>query len=429
MTTPRAAAVARRAGWVIADQALSSLTNFVLGVLAARVLGPEGFGAFALGSITYLFCLNLSRALTTDPFTVRESAAPEEARRRAVPAATGAAVACGIVGGAISAAAGAAIGGPTGLALVAFGVAMPGALLQDAWRYVFFAAATPRTAVVNDAAWAVAQLASMGSLIALGRADLLSLIAAWGGSAVVAAVLGAAQASALPAPARAWSWLRANGDLGIRYAADALAVVGATSVGTYALGAISGLAAVGAIRAAQLLLGPLNVVYIGGTSIVVPEGARLLTAARRRLPAALAGYSAALVAAMVVYSVALGLALRTGDLGAALLGRTAMGAAAVLVPTALLFVANGATAGGVLGLRVLAAAADGLRARLIVATMTLAASVAGALVAGAWGFAAGSAAAAAVGAAVFWAVFARAFRAPERSGRAMRHAPPLGVEL
>ena len=40
----------RRAGWGVADQALSSLTNFGLAVVLARGLTAEGFGA---ASITF----------------------------------------------------------------------------------------------------------------------------------------------------------------------------------------------------------------------------------------------------------------------------------------------------------------------------------------------------------------------------------------
>src|SRR4051794_6381544 len=38
----------RRFAWSVADQGISSLSNFVLGILVARSLGPEALGAFAL---------------------------------------------------------------------------------------------------------------------------------------------------------------------------------------------------------------------------------------------------------------------------------------------------------------------------------------------------------------------------------------------
>ena len=40
---------------------VSSASNFVLGVVVARSLGPEGFGAFSLTYLTYAFVLNAMR--------------------------------------------------------------------------------------------------------------------------------------------------------------------------------------------------------------------------------------------------------------------------------------------------------------------------------------------------------------------------------
>jgi hypothetical protein len=44
----RHTAVSRRAGWGFADQALSSLTNFGLGIFVAATVSAEQFGTFAL---------------------------------------------------------------------------------------------------------------------------------------------------------------------------------------------------------------------------------------------------------------------------------------------------------------------------------------------------------------------------------------------
>ena len=44
----RPMALVRRTGWGVADQVLSSLTNFGLSVVVARAVGPAGFGSFTL---------------------------------------------------------------------------------------------------------------------------------------------------------------------------------------------------------------------------------------------------------------------------------------------------------------------------------------------------------------------------------------------
>ena len=55
----------RRLGWGIADQAVSSLTNFAVNIVIARELGAEQYGAFALVYVTYGFALQASRGLAT----------------------------------------------------------------------------------------------------------------------------------------------------------------------------------------------------------------------------------------------------------------------------------------------------------------------------------------------------------------------------
>jgi hypothetical protein len=57
----RARHVVRPAGWGVADQALSSLTNFVVGIYIARSLDTKEFGAFSLAFATYVIALNASR--------------------------------------------------------------------------------------------------------------------------------------------------------------------------------------------------------------------------------------------------------------------------------------------------------------------------------------------------------------------------------
>ena len=53
----------RRLGWGLADQSLSSLTNFALAVLVARQVSTAGLGAFGLAFTTYTITLGATRAL------------------------------------------------------------------------------------------------------------------------------------------------------------------------------------------------------------------------------------------------------------------------------------------------------------------------------------------------------------------------------
>ena len=48
----------RRLSWGLADQAVSSLTNFAVSMYVIRTLGAAQFGAFSLAYVTYGFTLN-----------------------------------------------------------------------------------------------------------------------------------------------------------------------------------------------------------------------------------------------------------------------------------------------------------------------------------------------------------------------------------
>ena len=84
--------VVRRLSWGIADQVVSSLTNFAVGIYVVHTLGAVQFGVFTLAYVTYGFALNASRGLATDPLMVRFSGTDLPTWRRATARCTGTAV-------------------------------------------------------------------------------------------------------------------------------------------------------------------------------------------------------------------------------------------------------------------------------------------------------------------------------------------------
>ncbi|MGH3932903.1 MAG: hypothetical protein ACRDTF_23345, partial [Pseudonocardiaceae bacterium] len=114
-------AAAGRLSWGLGDQAVSSLTNFAVGIYVARSLGVADFGIFSLAWVTYGVVLNISRGLATDPLVVRFSGEPTESWRTAVSRTSGTALLVGLGAGAATAVAGVAIGGAVGGAFVALG--------------------------------------------------------------------------------------------------------------------------------------------------------------------------------------------------------------------------------------------------------------------------------------------------------------------
>src|SRR5580693_7489207 len=130
---------ARRLGWGVAEQGVSSITNFAVNIYIARELGAVQYGAFSLAYVTYGFALNASRGLATDPLLVRFSGTDLPTWRRAVAMCTGTAAAVGLAAGLLVLAAGLLMSGPSRLAFLALGLTLPGLLLQDSWRFSFFA--------------------------------------------------------------------------------------------------------------------------------------------------------------------------------------------------------------------------------------------------------------------------------------------------
>ena len=95
-----------RITWGLADQAMSSLTNFLLSIFVARTLGATQFGAFSLAYVTYGFAINASRGLSIEPLLIRFSGTDPLTWRRATARSTGTALLVGLVTGACAFAAG-----------------------------------------------------------------------------------------------------------------------------------------------------------------------------------------------------------------------------------------------------------------------------------------------------------------------------------
>ncbi|WP_060889598.1 MATE family efflux transporter, partial [Streptomyces scabiei] len=278
---PARRALLGRLSWGLADQAASSMTNFAVGIYVARSLGLTAFGAFSLAWVTYGVVLSVSRGLATDPLVVRFSGVPDAAWRGAVARSSGTALGVGGIIGAACLVVGPTVGGHVGAAFACLGVMLPGLLLQDAWRYSFFAAGTGRKAFVNDLVWGVALVPAM--VVAARVGTVAAFVLAWGASATVAAVYGCFQSGIRPHPAGARAWLRDHRDLGSRYLVENTSLSGAAQLRAYGLGAIVGVGAVGVVRGAELLLGPFLAVLMGLSLVTVAEAARVLRRAPHRL--------------------------------------------------------------------------------------------------------------------------------------------------
>ena len=399
----------RRLTWGVADQAMSSLTNFLLAIFVARTLHAVQFGAFTLAYVTYGFAINASRGLSIEPLLVRFSGTLLPTWRRAAASCTGTALLVGIVTGACAVGTGLLLGGTTGLAFLALGLTLPGLLLQDSWRYSFFAVGHGHHAFINDSIWVVLLLPSLAFLKITGHANVFWFVLAWGTTAAIGAAVAPLQARVMPNLAGAPGWLSRHRDLGPRYLAENTGANSADTLRSYTLSYILGLAAVGYIQAANTLMGPFKIVFFGISLITLPEAAKLLRRSPRQLPLFCAAVSAALTLLALMWGVVLLVGLPRG-LGHLMLGSLWQHTYPLVLAATITTAAGCVTAGALLGLHALGAARRSLQAVIITAGLAIACGLAGALIAGTLGTMRYVAAATCLGALVTWWQLRRALQ-------------------
>jgi O-antigen/teichoic acid export membrane protein len=397
----------RRVGVGVVDQVLSSTSNFITTVVAARYLDRNAFGAFALAIVAYTMNLLIVRALCSEAVLVRPGATDDERRTRAASV-VGSAVWVGVVLGLLYVGASLFLDKTVSGSLLVLGLLTPGLLAQDTMRYVSFAQGRPRSAVVNDGFWLVSQVVVLAVLLRLDLFGPARLVAGWGLVGIAAGILQMWVDRVVPAMGQGFAWVRTNRDLSVRYLADMVSGQGASLIASYVLAGVAGVAAVGAIRGAQTLFGPVNIVLLGSTMVLVPEGRRIAERSSRQLLIMCMAAAALFAAVAAVVTVAF--LVTPDDLGVRVLGSTWTGARSVIVPVGVAAMAGGVVAGALAGLRSIAAADALLRTRLLTTPAALVLPIAGAVWAGAEGLAYGVALSVWWNVLWFWRTFRRALR-------------------
>jgi O-antigen/teichoic acid export membrane protein len=378
-----------RAGWSIIDQALSSLSNLLLSVMVARAVDIEGFGAFTLAFAVYVLLVSLSRALVSQPMTVRYAGASADVSRSAAAESTGSAAVLGLGTAACLAAAGVLVHGVVGAALVALAVCLPGLLVQDAWRLAFFSQGRPQLAALIDAAWTVLLGIGVAVLVLNGVRSAVPYLLVWGLAAALAAVLGAIRASVAPALSRSLGWLRTHWHMTRFLLFELLLVQGAFQGGLLLMGGFGDLADVAALRGAQVVLGPVMLLNYSALAFAVPELARrshLSSVQRFRVALAI---GAVLSTAGLVWGTAV--LVLPDSAGQAVLGDSWDEVRVVLVASLVGQLANLVAAGPTAVIQSRGATAMAFRVNATVSVLLVVLGVGGLLVAGAvgaaWGIA------------------------------------------
>ena len=410
----------RRVGWGLADQALSSLTNFALAIIVARSVGASAFGAFSFAFIAYAIGLGMNRSIASQPLVIRYSASARANWMRGVANANGVTLWVGVATALVAAAIAALTSDDLREAFLSMALVVPGLLVQDSWRYAFFAEGRADFAFLNDLVWTIVLVPAMWASFTLWPDSVGGPILAWGGAAAVAGLVGYVQTQIQPRPMHSGAWLREHGDLIPRFVGEFATTMAASLLSLVAIGAIAGLAAAGILRAGGLLLGPLNILYQGVGLVAVPEGVALLQRSGR----ALQRYVSVLAVVLALAALAWGatMYLLPAPIGMLILGSNWPPAHEVVVPLALGVAASGVCAAAVVALRALAATHHSFRANAVASVLLLITSVVGAAAAAAqgaaWGYAVGIWAAALV----WWRETTWAFGERIAGGQIVVHA-------
>ena len=355
----RIRALAGLGAWALGDQLLSSGTNFLVGIVIARSLGPEGFGSFTLAFGAWLVMWGFLRAFITQPYTMTASGLAEREWREDTACAAGAQLVLGLAAGVILVSAGLAVGlgGPTGSALVAVGIFASPLALQDFWRFVAFSRRAPRRAFVNDGSWAIVQAVMLAILIASDTLTTATAISAWGVGALAGAIVGTIQFRMWPTPGGNMRlWMRRHAALG-GWMALATGIYSVSSYAVLIMLSRLGRSAVGGMRATMSLFAPAQLAATSSESIMLPAAVRMVqNGERQRLLKACIVYSVSLAG---TFGVAGGALLLAGPIVFQLVfGSEFTRFVTLVAPVLVQTVATGLTSGASVGIRALA---DGRR--------------------------------------------------------------------
>jgi O-antigen/teichoic acid export membrane protein len=266
--------IAARASWNVIDQVISSASNFALSILIARSVDSHTFGAFATSFTLFSFLIGIARSIGRYPLIICFGGGSKEEYRRATQSATGAICSFGLTAGLVTALVGHTLGGREGAALVAMGLVLPLVLLQDGWRGALIGAGRPAAAALNDSIWTVSQFAAIGALLAAGRTSASALVFTWGLTGGLAAVFGIVQTGAVPRPQDTRRWLITYWNQSRFFLAEWVMVLGTTQISLLLVAASGSVRDIGALRGAQVLLGPVNLVAGSAFDFLISELAR-----------------------------------------------------------------------------------------------------------------------------------------------------------
>jgi O-antigen/teichoic acid export membrane protein len=268
--------------WALADQAMVSGVNFLTGILLARYLGIEEFGRFTLVFMSVLFVNGIQHAAINSPMM---SIGPKQSEEEA-PAYFGAILVQQVI---FSSVVFFLMIAGVRLACLVFPeweaeyLALPLAFatfafqFQDFLRRYFFSRGQANSAFVNDAIRYIGQIAILIYLFLFFQETIDTVMVLWviASTSAVAAVCGGFSFERIELKgailrttiSRHWrfsKWL--VGSALMQWTTGNLFIIAA--------GALLGATAVGALRAAQSLMGVVHILFLGLENVVPVRAAK-----------------------------------------------------------------------------------------------------------------------------------------------------------
>ncbi|MGY2876277.1 O-antigen/teichoic acid export membrane protein [Marmoricola sp. URHA0025 HA25] len=249
-----------RATLVTIDQAISSITNLLAVLWVAHAGTAVEFGTFSLILLVYTVVAGLTQAVISMSVVVQ----PDDADHRPREV-IGSAVALGVPFGLLCLVIGCLqtlAGWTIGPSLVALGLALPALVVHDVGRAIAIARSAPIGAVLLDATWLVAVVASFALVEVFDVADLFWLTLAWAGSGALASLWVFAQHGILRPHEISLAWLRRRWDQSWRLLVGNITASGSALLGASLMTFVSSPVSVAAVRASILLGRPASAVQL-----------------------------------------------------------------------------------------------------------------------------------------------------------------------
>ena len=260
----------------VADQVVSSGSNFVVMALVARGAGPSGYAVFALAFVVWFLALGVMRALVVEPMTLtatRNTGPDLRAHMEAgfwrgmIYAAT-----CGVL-----IFAGAVVLGLTGFSQLVvqtaavLAITLPLLLAQDVVRWQFLAVRNGTGALRNDLVFAGSELLFVGGLLVSGNLNAITGMAAIAAGAAVGVIYGYGQVR--PRWPSVWPRLQHATQSGW-ILADFLYIWGFGQMTLFIVAGVLGRHDAGLYRAMHDLFGPMRLLHLSLGAVLIPIGAQ-----------------------------------------------------------------------------------------------------------------------------------------------------------